>query len=72
MEEIQKQLVEFLDKAYELTRVALKQVQARNFEELSEVLDNRERALNIINSLSEKLSLYKDVKSPKTLIEFNN
>ena len=72
MKEIQDQLIEYLEKAYELTRLALKHVQAREYEKLSEVLDNRERSLNIISSLSEKLSLYKDVKSPQLLIEFNN
>lgn len=72
MKEIQEQLIEFLEKAYELTQLGLKLVQNKEYEQLSEVLDNRERALNVITSLSEKLSLYKGQADPKTLIQFNN
>ena len=71
MKDIQNQLIEFLEKAYELTTIALKKVQERDFEQLGDILDNRERSLNIINSLSEKLSLYKNTDSPKSVIEFN-
>lgn len=70
MKEIQKQLIDFLTKAYELTQLALKLVQNKEFEKLSEVLDNRERALSVITSLSEKLSLYNKTDS-KALIKFN-
>lgn len=72
LKELQNQLIEFLDKAYTLTATALKKVQENELEELVVILDNRERALNIITSLSEKLSLYKNVDTAVGLIEFNN
>lgn len=73
MKEIQGQLVNFLEKAYQLTREALKLVQDRDFEKLNSVLDNRERAVGVIQSLSEKLALYKtNNQSPKSFEEFNN
>ncbi len=73
MNDIQEQLVTFLEKSYELTRLALKLVQQKDYEKLNEVLDNRARAVNIIQSLSEKLSLYASKESaPSSLSEFNN
>ena len=73
IENLQNDIMTLLDKAHELTRIALKQVQAKDFEKLIDVLDNRERAINIINSLSEKLYLYsKNPNAPKSLIHFNN
>lgn len=72
LKEIQSQLVEYLEKAYTLTASALKKVQENELEDLVTILDNRERSLNIITSLSEKLSLYKNVDAPEELIEFNN
>lgn len=72
MKDIQDNLIIFLEKAYELTKIALKQVQDKEFEQLHVVLDNRERAINVVQSLSEKLSLYEKKADPKLLFEFNN
>ena len=73
MKEIQGQLITFLEKAYQLTTQALKLVQEQDFEKLHLVLDNRERAVGIIQSLSEKLSLYSNnTDSPEAFQEFNN
>ncbi|MFT6630723.1 MAG: aspartate/tyrosine/aromatic aminotransferase [Bacteriovoracaceae bacterium] len=73
MKEIQGQLITFLEKAYQLTTQALKLVQEQDFEKLHLVLDNRERAVGIIQSLSEKLSLYsKNTDSPEAFQEYNN
>jgi hypothetical protein len=73
MKEIQGQLITFLEKAYGLTTQALKLVQEKDFDQLHIVLDNRERAVGIIQSLSEKLSLYsKNPENPEALLEFNN
>lgn len=74
MNDIQIQLIEFLDKAYQLTRLALKQVQEKNYDQLNTLLDNRERALNIVQSLTEKLALYQEnSKTPiASITEFNS
>ncbi len=74
MKDLQDQLIQFLEKAYQLTQLALKCVQQRDYERLSEILDNRERAVNIIQSLSENLSLHsKDKKNNSdAVIQFNN
>jgi hypothetical protein len=73
MKEIQGQLITFLEKAYQLTTQALKLVQEQDFEKLHLVLDNRERAVGIIQSLSEKLSLYSNnTDSPEAFQEYNN
>ena len=73
LQELQNEVMDMLDKAYALTRDALKQVQEKEFEVLLNTLDNRERAINIINSLSEKLFLYsKNPNAPKSIIDFNN
>lgn len=60
MKEIETNLIEILQKATELTQKALKQVQNKDFDELNKTLNNRERALNIAESFSENLSLYKN------------
>lgn len=67
----QNNLINYLEKAYELTRQGLKEVQAYEIEKLNLTLDNRERILNIIESLSEQMSLYAKDKS-NNLEEFNN
>ncbi|MBT4790981.1 MAG: hypothetical protein HON90_05380 [Halobacteriovoraceae bacterium] len=73
LQDLQENIITLLDNAYNLTRQALKQVQSRDFEKLVEVLDHRERAINVINSLSEKLHLYgKNPNTPISLIAFNN
>jgi hypothetical protein len=74
MKDIQENLIVFLEKAYELTTQALKNAQASEFEQLNTLLENRERAINVIQSLSEKLSLYpaNENEAPNSLIEFNN
>lgn len=73
MKEIQDSLISYLEKAFELTRQALKAVQSQEYVKVNEILDNRERAVNIIQSLSEKLALYgKNKDTPKSLIDFNN
>lgn len=73
MKEVQDQLIDFLEKAYQLTQAALKAAQNKEFKNVEQILDNRERALNVIVSLSEKLALYqKNPNAPKTIEEFNN
>ena len=72
MKNIQIQLIDFLEKAYQLTQESLKLVQAQDFEKLSQTLDNRERAVNIIQSLSEQLSLHQKNLKPEEYQEFNN
>lgn len=72
MKNIQIQLIDFLEKAYQLTQESLKLVQAQNFEKLSQTLDNRERAVNIIQSLSEQLALHQKNLKPEEYQEFNN
>lgn len=72
MKELQEELTTYLEKAYKLTQMSLKYVQEEEFDKLTQTLDNRERALNIIESLSEKLSLYgKNKDTPLSLIDFN-
>jgi CRISPR/Cas system CSM-associated protein Csm4 (group 5 of RAMP superfamily) len=61
MQQIQEQLIDFLQKAYELSTAALKKAQAGEMDQLSELLDNRERSINIINSLTEKLTNIDDI-----------
>ena len=58
MKSTHTQLVDFLDKAYQLTQQALKAVQDKDYDKLNTILDNRERAINIVNSLSENLALH--------------
>lgn len=72
MLQTQENLITFLDKAYELTKVSLKLAQAKNFDELVKVLDNRERAINIVQSMSENLSMYQKNKEQESYIAFNN
>ena len=73
MIDIERELINFLEKAYELTRVALKCVQTRDYDKLTEVLNNRERAIGVIQSLSEKLELHnKNTTNSEHVIEFNN
>lgn len=72
MNEVQNQLLTFLEKAYELTTIALKLVQKNEIEQLINVMENRERAINIIESLSEKLSLYQKNADPELYQAFNN
>ena len=72
MQQTQENLIIFLDKAYELTKVSLKLAQAKNFDELIKVLDNRERAINIVQSMSENLSLHQKNKEQESYIAFNN
>jgi len=71
--EIQETLILFLDKSYGLTKDALRYVQNKEFDELNTALDNRERAIGIVESLSEKISLHgKDVTLVDSLVAFNN
>ena len=72
MIETQNSLMEFLEKAYELTTLALKLVQKQDIEALNNVLANRERAINIMESLSERLSLHQKNADPKHVEAFNN
>ena len=72
MIDTQNSLIEFLEKAYELTTLALKLVQKSELDQLNEVLENRERAINIIESLSERLSLHKKNADPLHVEAFNN
>ena len=72
MQQTQENLISFLDKAYELTKKSLKLAQAKNFDELVKVLDNRERAINIVQSMSENLALHQKNKEEETYIAFNN
>ena len=72
MQEIEKNLIDFLEKAYELTVLSLKHAQNKDFEQLNSVLENRERAINIVQSLSENLALYQQKMDPKTYTPFNN
>ena len=72
MIETQKMIIEFLEKAYELTTYSLKLVQNKEYEQLNEALENRERAINIIDSLSQRLYLHQKNKDPKEFTAFNN
>lgn len=72
MEQTQENLITFLEKAYELTVASLKLAQSKNFEELVKVLDNRERAINIVQSLSENLALHQKNKPKEAYVDFNN
>lgn len=72
MIETQKTLLEFLEKAYELTTLALKLVQKRDIDSLNEVLDNRERAINIVETMSERLALHQTQQDPSEYEAFNN
>jgi hypothetical protein len=72
MQEIQKNLISFLDKAYDLTIESFKLVQKQEFEQLNTVLANRERAISIIDSLSQNLSMYQKVMEQAEYNEFNN
>ncbi len=66
------QLIDFLDKAYLLTQEALKAVQVKDYNKLNVILDNRERAINIVNSLSENLALHYQKANPQLVKEINN
>lgn len=72
MIEVQNNLIEFLQKAYELTTSALKLAQEKEFEQLNIVLENRERVINIIDSLSQQLSLYQKNADQELVNKFNN
>ena len=74
MIETQKNLIEFLEKAYNLTRLALKAVQNKEFEQLNDILNNRERAINIILTMSERLELHQKSKeeTSQDMVAFNN
>ena len=72
MLETQNTLIDFLEKAYNLTTQALKLVQNNQFEELNQVLNNRERIINIIDSLSEQLALHQRNREPSEYEAFNN
>jgi transcription termination factor NusB len=58
MKETQRNLIDFIEKAYLLTRDAFKEVQNNNFDEVIRILDNREKAINIATTFSERLALY--------------
>ena len=72
MKNLQTELIHFLDKAYTLTQEALKAVQEKEYEKLNILLDNRERAINIIQSLSDNLSLHQKCADQSQVNEFNN
>lgn len=72
MQQTQENLIVFLEKAYELTVTSLKLAQSKNFDELVKVLDNRERAINIVQSMSENLALHQKNKAQETYVDFNN
>lgn len=67
MKETQKNLLDFIEKAYLLTRDAFKAVQENDFEKVVAILDNREKAINIATTFSERLALY-----PEQDEAFNN
>lgn len=72
MKDIQNNLIDFLESAYKLTREGLRLAQEGSVDKLNEVLDNRERALNIVESLSEQLALHQTQMAPSQYEEFNN
>lgn len=72
MQQTQENLIVFLEKAYELTVSSLKLAQAKNFDELIKVLDNRERAINVVQSMSENLALHQKNKEQESYVTFNN
>jgi transcription termination factor NusB len=63
----QKNLLDFINRAYLLTKDGLKAVQNRDFDSLVKILDNREKAINIASTFSERLALY-----PEQDEAFNN
>lgn len=65
-------LVEFLTKAYELTTQALKLAQSQEFDQLSEVLANRERAIAISQTMSERFALEQKNFDKKIVSKTNN
>ena len=73
MKETQENLIQFLEKAYDLTTQALKSAQAGDFDALVNILDNRERAINIVQSLSENLALHQKNSEEQELVkQFNS
>ena len=73
MKDTQDQLITFIEKAYELTSLALKAAQEKRFEDVISLLENRERAINITQSLSEKLALHQsNSKDVDLVVQFNN
>jgi hypothetical protein len=67
MKDTQKNLLEFIEKSFMLTRDALKAVQNNEFDKVIAIMENREKALNIATTFSERLALY-----PEQDEEFNN
>lgn len=65
-------LLEVLTKAYELTREALNCAQTADFEQLHQILDNRERAISIAQTMSERLTLEQRNLDPTDLARTNN
>ncbi len=68
----QKEFVDILTKAYQLTREALTLAQTGEVNKLNRTLDNRERVFSIAETLSERLALHFKTNPNKDLInEFN-
>lgn len=65
-------LIEFLTKAYELTTQALKFAQNQDFDSLFETLENRERAISIAQTMSERLALEQTKMDKRLVTEMNN
>lgn len=51
-------LTDYLGKTLSMSRDALKFAQEKNVEELNQTLDNRERIINILMSLHERVSMH--------------
>lgn len=68
----EKNLLDFLEKAYELTVSAQKCAREENFDELITILDNRERAIAIAQTMSERMSLEHSTQEPETVAKINN
>ena len=72
MSQSEKNLVEFLEKAYELTVSAQKLAREQKFDELLATLDNRERAIAIAQTMSERMSLEHQNEKPELIEKINN
>lgn len=68
----EKSLIEFLEKAYNLTVQAQKLAREQKFDELFSVLDNRERAIAISETMSERMSLEHKNAEPEAVKKVNN
>lgn len=67
-----KSLIEFLEKAYELSIEGLKLAREGRFDELIPLLDNRERAIAIAETMSERMSLEQTQQTEEQINKTNN